>query len=91
MTRTILTVALAAIFGVGGTIASRIQTTPEEDASELALKNIEALGNEEDDCHYVNGYKRWKTERPWFWTDQESFFDCCAKRVTGYSPEGECR
>lgn len=59
MTRTILTVALAAIFGVGGTIASRIQTAPEEEASELALKNIEALGDDENSgkpCYNKGNY-----------------------------------
>lgn len=63
MTRTILTVALAAIFGVGGTIASRIQTAPEEDASELALKNIEALGNEEQNEPYKNGFRVFTAEK----------------------------
>ncbi len=84
MTRTILTVALAAIFGVGGTIASRIQTAPEEDASELALKNIEALGNEE--MGYGCGYAAYEWDNS-FWHDTKFFTKCKAGCPEGSGTE----
>lgn len=59
--------------------------------SSVMMANIEALANGESaDCNYVNGYAKWKTERPWPWSDEMTFFDCCKERCKGFSPESSC-
>lgn len=57
------------------------------------LANIEALANGEGgggNCHNQNGYRRWKIERPYWWSDKESFYDCCEVLCEGFSPSENC-
>jgi hypothetical protein len=56
--------------------------------SDLALANVEALAEGEDNCHYTNGYKSWSTSS--FFGTKKEFYDCCTVLRQGYSPEGSC-
>lgn len=62
----------------------------DKNLTDLQLKNVEALVNEEQDCHNTNGYRKWKTNKPWPWSDQMGFKDCCMVDRTGYSPKEDC-
>lgn len=78
--------------GAGAYLGFRSADTVEElDPTQLA--NLAALTNDEggSDYHYANGYKQWKIEKPWPWSDAMAFYDCCANQVVGYSPSGECK
>ena len=60
--------------------------------SNLLLENIEALaeeGNEGPNCHNVNGYRTWRTEK-YFWEKEQEFYDCCYELQKGYNPSGTC-
>lgn len=93
MKKAIISAALVAAIGAGGYMGFRANSSQSNQLSDVMLANIEALAEDESagsNCHYTNGYSRWKTERPWFWTDEETFYDCCANLRRGYSPEGSC-
>lgn len=83
--------ALVAALGAGTVFGYR-SFKPAQRVSDLQLTNAEALSSSEFDnpCDDPNGYKKWKTERPWFWSDEEAFNDCCSVLRTGFSPEGTC-
>lgn len=65
----------------------------ENERSSLFMQNVEALTSNENSgespCSY--GYSKFKTERPWPWSDEEQFTYCngCVDKK-GYSPSGSC-
>lgn len=62
----------------------------DQNLTDIQLMNVEALVNDEQDCHNTNGYRQWKKNKPWPWSNMVSFRDCCMVQQDGYSPKEEC-
>lgn len=82
-----LSIAVSAVVG----IMYFQQTKTSSCDSEMMLANIEALtAEEESNCHYQNGYRKWYTEAKSSYSRKEQFYDCCEKLQEGYDPSGTC-
>lgn len=84
------------LFGMAGiTLAIALGFTVTKNRSitmsNLQFANVEALSNEENDCHHTNGYRVYSVSKPNFWTSKKSFRDCCGVEKTGYNPQEDCR
>ncbi len=64
------------------------------DTNSLLIQNVEALasGGDNQVSSCPNGYARFKTERPYPWSDEEEFTYCngCVDKK-GFSPTSPCK
>jgi hypothetical protein len=84
-----ITISVVAVI-VAICCASYVLLKPTRTFTKTELENIEALASGESDCDYINGYRTWKIEAPWPWSDRQAFYDCCKVLRSGYSPEDIC-
>ena len=78
---------VAAIVMVSGINVFNAQKSVQ--LSDIALANVEALADNEANCHNINGYKEWKTKS--LFGSKKEFYDCCYVLRSGYSPSGNCQ
>ena len=84
--RIVAMAALVAAVGLGSYMYGRQETN----MTDLMLENVEALADNESDCHYTNGYKAIQLEES-FWHDvKKRYYDCCGLQVDGYNDDGPC-
>lgn len=90
MKKTMISAVFAALLAAGGYFSRQALNTPSG-MSELELANAEALSDEENnDCHYVNGWSMWDIESLDSSVSKKSFYDCCGIKVEGYNPTDRC-
>lgn len=83
--KVLLAFMLVAVAGYG-VYTSQTKT----ELSDIMLENVEALADNESDCHYTNGYKAIQLEES-FWHDvKKRYYDCCGLQVDGYNDDGPC-
>jgi len=88
MKKFFISASIAAALGAGSFAGFRALNPAE--LSDIELANIEALAEDENDCHYINGYARWYIDAPASNSLREQFSDCCGRTVTAYSPQDHC-
>ena len=90
MKKFFISASIAAALGAGSFAGFRALNPAERQLSDIELANIEALAEDENDCHYINGYARWYIDAPASNSLREQFSDCCGRTVTAYSPQDHC-
>ena len=77
---------------VGVITCKKLHYDKKEPNSSLLRQNVEALSEAEESSPCPNGYRKYKTEKPYWWSDKELFTYCngCEDRE-GYSPSEDCK
>lgn len=89
ISKQILSLSVAVSAAVGIMYFQQAKTSSCD--NEMMLANIEALtAEEESNCHYKNGYRKWYVDPQSSFSRREQFYDCCANLQEGYDPSGTC-
>lgn len=92
MKKLMFSLAAMAIMGAASYVTLRSNDSDREFTA-LELANIEALTHDETvdpDCRYINGYKKWFSEKPNADAALQEFYDCCRVLRSGYCVSEAC-